>query len=113
MEPDNSVNDLQSINNKTLGTNANAFPIVTLPNGQKVPTGTVGALLVNIKTYDASEESQRKQIEPALRAAIPILQQVGMFDLFRPEEWIQGGSPGRAFVGKAAMELHVDGKANN
>lgn len=110
MEPDNDVNDLQSINNKTLGTNANAFPIVTLPNGQKVPTGTVGALLVNIQTYDASEESQRKQIEPALRAAIPILQKVGMFDLFRPEEWVEGGSPGRAFVGKVAMEMHVDNK---
>lgn len=110
MEPDNDVNDLQSINNKTLGTNANAFPIVTLPNGQKVPTGTVGALLVNIQNYDASEESQRKQIEPALRAAIPILQKVGMFDLFRPEEWVEGGSPGRAFVGKVAMEMHVDNK---
>jgi hypothetical protein len=112
MEPDNNVNDLQSINNKTLGTNANAFPIVTLPNGQKVPTGTVGALLVNIKAYDVSEQSQRAQIEPALRAAIPVLQQVGMFDLFSPEEWVKGGSPGRAFVGKVAMEMHESNETN-
>ncbi|EHK25854.1 uncharacterized protein TRIVIDRAFT_219615 [Trichoderma virens Gv29-8] len=99
-----TADDLQKINNKTLGTNENAFPVVTLPNGHKVPTGTVGALLVNIKTYDESNDDQRKAIEPALRATIPVLQQVGMFDLFKPQEWIQGGSPGRALVGKLAME---------
>lgn len=105
MESNNDIaEDLQKINNKTLGTDANAFPVVTLPNGQRVPTGTVGALLVNIKTYDVSDDEQRRQIEPALRAAIPVLQKVGMFDLFKPEEWIQGESLGRALVGKLAME---------
>ncbi|KAL7933070.1 hypothetical protein V8C35DRAFT_59414 [Trichoderma chlorosporum] len=100
----NAAEDLQKINNKTLGTTGSAFPVVTLPGGQKVPTGTVGALLVNIKTYDASNDEERKNIEPALRAAVPVLQQVGMFDLFKPQEWIQGGSPGRTLVGKLAME---------
>lgn len=106
-EHQNIAEDLQKINNKTLGTDQNAFPVVTLPNGHKVPTGTVGALLVNIKTYDASNDEQRKGIEPALRATIPVLQQVGMFDLFKPQEWIQGGSPGRVLVGKLALE-HIE-----
>ncbi|KAF3073469.1 hypothetical protein CFAM422_004511 [Trichoderma lentiforme] len=100
----NAAEDLQRINNQTLGTDGKAFPVVTLPGGQKVPTGTVGALLVNIKTYDAANDEERKNIEPAIRAAIPVLRNVGMFDLFKPAEWVQGGSPGRALVGKLAME---------
>jgi hypothetical protein len=103
----NNAENLQRINNKTLGTDENVFPVITLPSGHRVPTGTVGALLVNIKTYDTSNDEQRKDIEPALRATIPVLQQVGMFDLFKPQEWIQGGSPGRALVGKLAMEHGV------
>ncbi|KAK3186955.1 hypothetical protein K4F52_004399 [Lecanicillium sp. MT-2017a] len=97
---------LQSINNKTFGTSSSAsFPVVTLPNGDKVPTGTVGALLLNIKAYDAATTAaERAALEPAIRAAVPVLQQVGMFDLFRPAEWVSGESPGRALVGKVAME---------
>lgn len=95
---------LQDINNKTLGTTAKSFPIVTLPNGDKLPTGTVGALLVNIKAYDAGDEEQRKALEPAIKAAIPVLRKVGMFDLFQEDEWIQGQSAGRALVGKLAKE---------
>ncbi|KAL7949255.1 hypothetical protein V8C42DRAFT_310400 [Trichoderma barbatum] len=101
---ENMAEALRRINNETLGTDQNAFPIVTLPNGHRVPTGTVGALLVNIKAYDASNDEQRMKIEPALRATIPVLQQVGMFELFKPHEWIRGGSPGRALVGKLALE---------
>ena len=99
--------DLQAINNKTLGTNAQSFPVVTLPNGDKVPTGTVGALLVNIKAYNAGDDEQRKALEPAIRASIPVLTKVGMFDIFTPEDWINGGSPGRALVGKLAREMNV------
>ena len=84
-----------------------SFPIVTLPNGQNVPTGTVGALLVNIQKYDSGTTDQRLAIEPAIRAAIPVLQQVGMLDLFSPPEWMQGSSPGRALVGKLAEEMGV------
>ncbi|PNY27613.1 Peptidyl-prolyl cis-trans isomerase [Tolypocladium capitatum] len=96
---------LQNINNKTLGTSANSFPIVTLPNGEKLPTGTVGALLVNIKAYDAGDAEQRQSLEPALRAAVPVLRKVGMFDLFTPEEWTRGGGPGRSLVGSLALEM--------
>ncbi|KAK5996936.1 hypothetical protein PT974_02284 [Cladobotryum mycophilum] len=99
-----STEELQAINNKTMGTQANAFPVVTLPNGQKLPTGTIGALLVNIKTYDESDEEQRRALEPLIRSAIPVLKTVGIFGLFKPEEWITNGSPGRAFVGRLALE---------
>lgn len=109
---------LSDINNKTLGTSSSSssFPVVTLPNGEKVPTGTVGALLVNIKAYDAATDpTEREALEPAIRASIPVLQKVGMFDLFRPSEWISGESAGRALVGKIAMEemykdVHAAGK---
>lgn len=100
-----SADDLQAINNKTLGTDAKSFPVVTLPNGDKVPTGTVGALLVNLRAYDAGDDEQRKSLEPAIRAALPVLKNVGMFGLFPPEEWIRGGSPGRALVGRLALEM--------
>ncbi|KJZ76021.1 hypothetical protein HIM_04477 [Hirsutella minnesotensis 3608] len=96
--------ELQSINNKTLGTEPQSFPVVTLPSGQRVPTGTVGALLVNIKGYDQGDEQARAALTPAIRAAIPVLKGVGLFDLFAPREWIDGGSPGRRLVGELALE---------
>ncbi|UNI22948.1 hypothetical protein JDV02_008791 [Purpureocillium takamizusanense] len=98
----NQADDLQSINNTTLGTNAKSFPVVTLPNGERLPTGTVGALLVNIRAFDAGDEGTRAALEPAIRAAVPVLAKVGMFDLFTPDEWINNGGPGRALVGQVA-----------
>lgn len=107
--PGNAADDMtrrmQEINNKTLGTAAGAFPVVTLPNGDVVPTGTVGALLINIKSYDAGDNNERVEIEQAIRATVPVLKKVGMFNLFSPEEWQHGGSPGRALVGRLALEL--------
>ncbi|OJI85332.1 hypothetical protein ASPTUDRAFT_54974 [Aspergillus tubingensis CBS 134.48] len=38
-------------------------------------------------------------LRTALRAAIPLLMKVGMFDLFPPEEWIQGDNEGRKQYG--------------
>lgn len=39
---------LANMNFKTLGAE---MPVISLPDGRKVQTGTIGALLVNIKTY--------------------------------------------------------------
>lgn len=100
-----SNESLQETNNKTLGTNAGTFPIITLPDGRKVPTGTVGALLVNIKAFDEGTEEQRVELEPAIRSAIPTLHKVGMFDLFTPDEWITDRSPGRSLVGRLARDF--------
>lgn len=102
----NETNEaLQETNNKTLGTTAGAFPIVTLPDGRKVPTGTVGALLVNIKAFDESDDERRVEIATAIKSAIPTLHKVGMFDLFTPDEWASESSPGRSLVGQFAKEF--------
>lgn len=95
---------LQQLNTKTLGVAAGTLPVVRLSNGQKVPTGTVGALLMNIRTYDKANEAQRVDLEPSIQAAIPTLCQVGLFDLFTPEEWASKRSPGRSLVGKLAQD---------
>ncbi|KAJ2965717.1 hypothetical protein NQ176_g10482 [Zarea fungicola] len=100
--------DLQAINNKTLGTSAGSFPVVTLPNGERIPTGTVGALLVNIAAYDAAaasgDEATLATLEEAIRAAVPVLRKVGMFELFAPDEWDSKTSKGRSLVGQVAKE---------
>ena len=35
-----------------------------------------------------------------MKMAIPLMKKLGFFDLFTPEEWMQGKSPGRRFVGE-------------
>lgn len=100
-----SNESLQETNNKTLGTTAGAFPIVTLPDGRNLPTGTVGALLVNIKSYDEATEEQRAELEPAIQSAIPTLVKIGMFNLFTPQKWASQRSPARSLVGKLAREF--------
>ncbi|CAG9951016.1 unnamed protein product [Clonostachys rosea f. rosea IK726] len=66
------MSSLQNINSATLGV---AMPEITLPDGSKVQTGTVGALLVNIKGYNQAHATQdttsMAQLEPAMKAAIP------------------------------------------
>lgn len=99
-----STEELQASNNKTLGTAAGVFPIVTLPDGRKVPTGTVGALLANIKLYDESDATDRATLKEAIRSAIPTLYKVGMFDIFPPEDWMTSRSPGRSIVKDLAEE---------
>lgn len=99
---------LYEINNRALGVSPESFPVVTLPNGDKLPTGTVGALLVNLRSYDTGTEEDRKALEPAIRAAVPVLKKVGMFDLFTPDEFCSGGGDGRKLVGKLAKELFGD-----
>lgn len=43
------------LNNKVLG--SQGFGVVTLADGSKVPTGTVGALMANIKRYNSLNEN--------------------------------------------------------
>ncbi|RAL01770.1 uncharacterized protein BO80DRAFT_444453 [Aspergillus ibericus CBS 121593] len=97
--------NLVAVNSSTLGT---AMPEVTLPDGSKVQTGTVGAMLINIRAYNEAhadgDQAKMEALRTALRAAIPLLKKVGMFDLFPPEEWIQGDNEGRKVVGRMYKE---------
>lgn len=79
--PDSS-DALADINSATLGT---SMPVVTLPNGQKVQTGTVGALLVNIKSYDEImgktpvDEKRKQELEEKMSASLQLLKPVGKY----------------------------------
>lgn len=65
-------------------------------------------MLVNIRAYNkayaAGDQEKMAELREALRAALPLLRKAGMFDLFRPEEWIQGDNEGRKLVGRLALE---------
>ena len=96
-----SVEKLKDVNQKIVA-KGETLPAVTLKDGTRVQTGTVAAMLFNIQKYDSGE---RGSIESELELVIPTLFKVGLFDLFTPEEWVSGSSPGRRFVGQKAIEF--------
>ncbi len=96
---------LKNINQKILA-DGESLPAVTLKDGSRVQTGMVATMLHNIREYDAGA---RGEVERELELAIPTLFKVGLFDLFQPEEWIAGSSPGRRFVGERAI-AYLDSK---
>ena len=91
---------LAKVNQQILAA-GDSLPAVTLKDGSKVQTGTVAAMLQNVKKYDSGE---RGEVEKELELAVATLIKVGLFDLFTPEEWVSGKSPGRRFVGLKAKE---------
>lgn len=91
--------ELKSINQKLLA-EGESLPAVALKDGSRVQTGTVAMMLYNIKQYD---RGTRGVVEQELEMSIPTLFKVGLFDLFTPEEWLKGTSPGRRFVGQKAL----------
>ncbi|KAI1754127.1 hypothetical protein F4782DRAFT_495204 [Xylaria castorea] len=101
-----NTNALSDLNSTTLGAK---FPEVTLPDGSKVQTGTVGALLVNIRAYNtahaAGDTVKAEALEASFRAALPLLDKVGLFDLFAAEEWVRGDNEGRKAVGRLYQEF--------
>ena len=83
------------------------WPLRTAPRFQ---TGTVGALLHNIRLYDALPEDatiKREELEKNLELAIPTLANVGFFGLFGPDEWLAGSSKRRRYVGQKAKDLGI------
>lgn len=77
--------NLEAVNSATLGT---TMPVVTLPDGIKIQTGTFGALIVNIRIYDellsqsSVDETTKRELEEKLSASMPILKKSG-----EPELW--------------------------
>ena len=95
-----SISVLGKINQKILA-DGESLPAVTLQDGSRVQTGTVATMLHNIELYNSGE---RGPVEEELRLAVPTVVKVGLFDLFSPEEWIDGANAGRRFVGEIALE---------
>ncbi|KAI0014493.1 hypothetical protein F4779DRAFT_612782 [Xylariaceae sp. FL0662B] len=97
---------LAALNSAVMGAK---FPEITMPDGTKVQTGTVGALLINIRAYNeahaAGDKDKTAALEEAMRAALPLLDRVGLFDLFTPEEWIRGNNEGRSAVGRLFQDF--------
>lgn len=91
---------LASINHKIVS-DGETLPTVQLKDGSRVQTGTVAAMLHNIALYNAGE---RGQVERELELAVPTLIKVGLFELFAPDEWIDGSNPGRELVGRYAKQ---------
>ena len=59
MSHSDSNAELAAINSKFIAkTEGNTLPVVTLPDGSKIQTGTVGGLTVNIKLYDRVVKSE-------------------------------------------------------
>lgn len=92
------VAELSRVNQK-ITDGAADLPAVTLKDGSRVQTGTVATMLYNIALYNAGE---RGAVEEELKMAIPTLFKVGLFELFPPQQWIDGDNPGRSFVGTHA-----------
>jgi hypothetical protein len=67
---------LTALNSATLGA---SMPVVTLPDGSKIQTGTIGALLVNIREYDQIvaghevDHSRKEDMEEKMAASMPVL----------------------------------------
>lgn len=114
-----SSDKLAAMNSATLGVQ---MPVMTLPDGKKVQTGTFGALMINIKAYDAlqadpsvPEGEKREQLasfDDKFKAALPLMAQVGFWEIFPSEDWVgaeaeKAGrkvSPGRKRVGQLVKE---------
>lgn len=122
-----SKDSLSDVNHRFVA-KGETLPAVTLPDGSKVQTGTVGALIQNIKVYDRVSAGERiegpcnsnwqvlirltiklglskSDIEGMMELAIPTLARIGFFDLFPVKEWMASNSEGRKFVGKRSEEM--------
>ncbi|KAI4600953.1 hypothetical protein KJ359_013116 [Pestalotiopsis sp. 9143b] len=94
-----SNSKLANLNSATLGAK---MPEITLPDGSVVQTGTVGQAYN--EAHASGDEDKKAKLKEAMAATLPMLKKVGFFDLFTPEEWIQGDNEGRKVVGKLALE---------
>ncbi|KAI0111734.1 hypothetical protein F4814DRAFT_450409 [Daldinia grandis] len=91
--------NLAALNSATLGAE---MPQITLPDR------IYSALLINIRAYNEAhkvDKNKKTQLQESMRATLPLLEKVGMFDLFTAEEWISGNNEGRKVVGKMYQEF--------
>lgn len=55
--------------------------------------------------HAAGDTATTARLEEAMAAALPLLDKVALFDLFTPDEWIQGSNEGRRAVGRLYKEF--------
>lgn len=72
-------------------------------------TALHSALLVNIGAYNKAhaegDEAAMEHLRDCMKAPLPLLDQIGFFDLFTPEEWINDTeNEGRRLVGQLFLE---------
>lgn len=78
------LDSLAALNSATLGT---SVPAVTLPGGSKIQTGTIGALLVNIREYDrimagpGVDDSRKGKLEEKMAVSMPVLKKSGEYSI--------------------------------
>ncbi|UCP00951.1 hypothetical protein LF844_14540 [Metapseudomonas lalkuanensis] len=104
MSMSDSNPDLARVNGRILAAGEH-LPAVTLKDGSRVQTGTVAAMLQNVRRYN---DGERGEVERELELAVPTLVKVGLFELFSPQEWAAGDNPGRRFVGLKARQYLDD-----
>jgi len=102
---DQALKQLAEVNARVVRA-GEVLPAVTLQDGRRVQTGTVAAMLENVRRYNRGE---RGEVESALRLAVPTLFAVGLFELFPPQDWVQGSDAGRRLVGEQALALLAAG----
>ncbi|QUJ66407.1 hypothetical protein KDD30_09470 [Photobacterium sp. GJ3] len=102
-----NTQQLGAVNQKVVA-EGERLPAVKLKDGTQVQTGTVAAMLHNIERFNAGH---RDAVEAELEMAVPTLVKIGLFDLFCPDEWINGNNAGRRFVGRKAKQYLDSEKA--
>lgn len=69
--------------------------------------------MINIRAYNAAlaagETAKAKALEESFKTALPLLDKVGLFDLFTPDDWIRGDNEGRKAVGRFYQEFKARG----
>ncbi len=97
------IKHLQGINEKILG-HTEHTPLAAPPN-HHAQNGTAGHLLPALQQHiGLYNKGLRGKVEFEIEQLIPQLFQAGFFDLFPPQEWINGDNAGRARVGRLALE---------
>lgn len=76
--------------------------------------GTVAATLNNIALLDRlfaenADQEQIANVKKAVLELMPSLKAVGIFDFFRPVEWIQAERLGRTYVALLYLQYDPDG----
>ncbi|ROW06954.1 hypothetical protein VMCG_04080 [Cytospora schulzeri] len=106
---------LAELNSSTMGVQ---MPEIKLADGSTVQTGTVGALLLNTRAYNKAhaegDEATMAELREIMKIPLSLLDRVGLFELFTPEEWINDGgkNEGRRVVGKLFLE-YKEAKENS